>query len=141
MTDAVIPPARSIEQRKIALRKANEIRLARAADKKRIDAGVSDPREIVLGPPRHWETAKIGELLMSIRGVGRTKVERMLRRIQVSPTRTLAGLTKDQRARIVLEIARYCRNDGPVHVQQNDRAPQAGTLVPPADESSDEPLI
>lgn len=108
MSQSTQPPSRSAEQRHLALRKANEVRARRATDKQRISARLLDPREVLTGPAEHWERAKIAELLLSIPAVGRTKTERILRRLHISPSKTVGGMTPDQRQRLAQAIASYC---------------------------------
>lgn len=90
-------PARSIEQRMEALTKANDVRSRRAALKRGIRAGREDPRALLLDPPAYIETMKVWELLFAIPKYGRTKVNRRLAQIRVSPSKTVGGLSDRQR--------------------------------------------
>jgi hypothetical protein len=103
-----VPPAQTPEQRHAALRKAQMIRKQRAADKALIAERSMDARRILADPPEHWQRAKIADLLHALPGVGITKVTNILKETKVSPSRTITGLTEDQRERIATSIRRYC---------------------------------
>ncbi len=96
-----------------ALEGANRIRSARAADKQLIRARQLDARRILAGPPCHWARAQVAELLLALPGVGHTKVRRMLAACQVSPSRTVAGLTRPQALRLISVIRRYAEPQMP----------------------------
>lgn len=108
MNDTRIPPARTDDQRMSALQDANKIRSARAADKKRMKKRELDPRTILDNPPIYWETARVADLIRAIPGVGHTKVERMLRTLHISASKTLVGMTDNQRSRLRESIDHYC---------------------------------
>jgi hypothetical protein len=91
-----------------ALETANHIRRLRAQDKVKIKARELDARELLQSPPEYWESAHIADVLRALPGVGRTKVTRILQNEQVSPSRTLQGLTDAQVSRIAGAIERYC---------------------------------
>lgn len=108
MKDVRTPPERTNGQRSAALTKANQIRALRAADKQGIRAGHLNARSILMAPPSHWGKAKPADLMLAIPAIGHTKVDRILRRLHISPSRTLAGMTDDQRRRLGEAIEPYC---------------------------------
>lgn len=77
-----------------ALRNANEIRLEKAAVKKRLRSGEWNLSQAFLHPPR---SAKMGEILMSARGLGPEKVRVILRDLQLAERKPLAELTRRQK--------------------------------------------
>jgi hypothetical protein len=83
-----------------ALLRANEVRINRADDKKKIRAGVLDARTILRDPPSHWQTAKVIDLLLAMPRVGRSKAGRWLHLERISPTRPLNLFTEHQRSRL-----------------------------------------
>lgn len=90
-------PDRSREQRMLALAKANRVRSEKAVSKRLVKAGLESAAAIVLDPPECWCNAKVTELLMVAPRWGRVKAANALRRVDVSPSRTVSGLTTRQR--------------------------------------------
>ena len=88
-------------QHMLALERANRVRLARAAMKRKIAAGEVDAGEIVLTCPWEAESMSISELLMSQRRWGRTRCRKFLMSIGMSETKTVASLTERQRLTLV----------------------------------------
>ena len=84
-------------QHMLALERANRVRLARAALKRKISAGRVDAAEIVLSCPWEVESMSVSELLMSQRRWGRTRCRKFLFSIGLSETKTLGTLTERQR--------------------------------------------
>ena len=103
----IIPPPMSDEQRREALRQANQVRRLRADDKALIRSRKLDPRTILANPPEHWKAARIAYLLRGVPGVGRIKVDRILETQGVSPVKTIAGLSPQQRQRLSESLDRY----------------------------------
>jgi len=103
----IVPPPMSDDQRRDALRQANQIRRLRADDKELIRTRKLDPRTILANPPEHWKAARIAYLLRSVPGVGRTKVDRILETQGVSPVKTIGGLSDQQRQRLSASLDRY----------------------------------
>jgi hypothetical protein len=81
----------------LALERANRVRLARAALKRRIAAGEIDAAEIVLACSWEVESMSVSELLMSQRRWGRTRCRKFLLSIGLSETKSLGSLTERQR--------------------------------------------
>lgn len=101
------PPSRSPQQRLQALQQANRIRRLRALDKQNIRSRRLDARGVLLDPPSYWQGARVAELLLCVPAVGHTKIQRMLSRQQISPAKTLGGMTLAQRRRLAVELDRY----------------------------------
>jgi hypothetical protein len=84
-------------QHMLALERANQVRLARAALKRGIARGEVDASEVVLTCPWEAETMSMGELLMSQKRWGRTRCRKFLMSIGMSETKTVSSLTERQR--------------------------------------------
>ena len=84
-------------QRLRALERANEIRLERAALKRRIAAGEVSAAEVILNPPQSAETWSVGDLLMSQRRWGTTRCRRFLARNSITETKPVGTLTQRQK--------------------------------------------
>lgn len=102
------PPERTEDQRQAALLRANQIRAQRSTDKQRLRQGGLDARELLRDPPEHWLKARAADVMLAVPAIGHTKVERILRQLQISPSRTLQGLTPDQRQRLIRALDYYC---------------------------------
>lgn len=99
---------RTVDQRQEALDVANHIRTFRAQAKREIRAlnghGHAHVADLILAPPPEMETMKVEALLRTPRKTGEVAVCRMLRAADISPSRTLSGLTPRQRDVLVSEI-------------------------------------
>lgn len=84
-------------QRLRALERANEIRLARAAIKRRIALGEVSAAEVILECPEAADTWPVGELLMSQRRWGAMRCRKFLARNQITETKPIGSLTDRQR--------------------------------------------
>src|SRR5919201_6463253 len=84
-------------QHMLALERANRVRLARAALKRKVASGTIDAAEIALTCPWEAESMSVSELLMSQRRWGRTRCRKFLFSIGLSETKTLGTLTERQR--------------------------------------------
>jgi len=80
-----------------ALRRANEVRLARAELKRSVAEGRRTVAAIILECP--WEAASmtISELLLSQRRWGATRCSRFLANIGMTETKTVGSMTDRQR--------------------------------------------
>jgi hypothetical protein len=81
-----------------ALQRANEVRLARAALKRRIGDGAITVDAVILTCP--WEAASmtIAELLTSQRRWGSTRCSKFLAGIGMPETKTVGSMTERQRS-------------------------------------------
>ena len=84
-------------QHMLALERANRVRLARAALKRRVAAGKADAAEVILTCPWEAESMAVSELLMSQKRWGGTRCRRFLRSIGLVETKTIGSLTERQR--------------------------------------------
>jgi hypothetical protein len=94
-------PARSLEQRRLALERANAVRIARAKLKKDLACGKADLAPLILNPPEFAASAKVVDLLVSIPKIGQVKAHQILNHARIAPTKTLGGLTSRQQGELV----------------------------------------
>lgn len=80
-----------------ALDRANRVRLARAALKRKVAAGLKEVTEIVLECPWEAESMTVSELLMSQRRWGRTRCRKFLAPLSLNENKQLGTLTERQR--------------------------------------------
>jgi hypothetical protein len=103
-TAPVAAPSRSVSQRMDALRHANEIRLYRARVVKPAlqahEVGVFDVLDDEM-----CASLKVFDLLMSIDGLGRVKVESILQRCGISWRKTCSGITPRQREALATALS------------------------------------
>jgi hypothetical protein len=98
-------PERSADQRRDALALANRIRAQRAILKADLKRGGVSIFTVLGDPPAYLATAKIAKLLAALPGYGPRKVERLLESCQVSPRKTVAGLSERQRDELLKALA------------------------------------
>jgi NH3-dependent NAD+ synthetase len=106
MTRNAPAPERSLRQRLDALENANRIRTVRARLKRDVKAHRADALSVLRQPTRDVGTMKVFDLLLAVPGLGRTKVNRLLAREQISPSKTIGGLSARQRSVLLLALAR-----------------------------------
>jgi hypothetical protein len=94
-------PARSLDQRMDALRRANEIRVRRAQLKKDLKDGRVHVEQILRKPPDYVATAKVFDILMAVPKFGRVKASRFLNQCKISQSKTVGGLSERQRAELI----------------------------------------
>lgn len=94
-------PQRSSQERLSALEEANRIRFARAGAKRGLKDGDVSLYELLMDPSEELKGAKVEEMLLAVRGMGRVKVTKMLREAGISRSKTLVGLTHGQRDRLL----------------------------------------
>lgn len=97
----IAPPARSHDQRMEALQRANEVRVRRAQLKRDVKAGRVSIEQLLVDPPGYLETAKVIDLMLAVPKLGRVKVNKILTRCRISPSKTFGGLSERQRREIV----------------------------------------
>ena len=113
MVVAVLPD-RSLEQRMAALKRGNGYRIARADLKHEVKAlgraeGSMLIAEHLEAPPEWLASMKVYELLKAVPGWGERHVREALRREQVSPVKTVAGLSPRQRRALVFAVEAWSR--------------------------------
>jgi hypothetical protein len=99
-------PERSLDQRMDALSRANEVRTLRAQLKRDLKAGRVSIGALLLDPPPYLETAKVFDMLLAVPNLGRVKATKILNSCRVSPSKTLGGLSKRQRAELAGRLDR-----------------------------------
>jgi hypothetical protein len=103
---AAAAPARSLDQRMEALKRANDIRTARAKLKKDLKANRASIHAILLDPPEYLLTAKVFDMLLAVPKYGRVKTNRILNQCRISPSKTIGGLSERQRTELVSLLRR-----------------------------------
>jgi hypothetical protein len=97
---------RSYEQRIEALNKANWIRTRRAELKRDLKAGRRQLVSVLLSPPEWIDTMKLADLMLATPKLGRVKVNKLLSRCKVSPSKTVGGASDRQRRELVGLVSR-----------------------------------
>ena len=90
----------------IALKRANEVRTARAKLKQELREGKLRIEQVLARPPAHVSTAQVLDLLVAVPKIGPVKATRLLNTAQVTPSKTVGGLTDRQRTRLI-ELLRH----------------------------------
>ena len=103
-TSSLAAPERSLDQRMEALKRANDIRTARAKLKKDLKASRASIQAILLDPPEYVMTAKVFDMLLAVPKYGRVKTNRILNQCRISPSKTIGGLSERQRAELVAQL-------------------------------------
>jgi DNA-binding NarL/FixJ family response regulator len=80
-----------------ALRRANEVRCARASLKRLIVAGRLSAADVIVAGAPETNTMEIIELLMSQRAWGEARCRRLLARVPLPEAKTVGSLTERQR--------------------------------------------
>ena len=94
-------PERTSQERLSALEEANRIRFSRAGAKRGLKSGRVSLYDLLMDPSEELKGAKVEEMLLAVRGMGRVKVTRVLREAGISRSKTLVGLTHGQRDRLL----------------------------------------
>ena len=105
-TSSLAAPERSLDQRMDALKRANDIRTARAKLKKDLKAGRCTIHTILLAPPEYLLTAKVFDMLLAVPKYGRVKTNRILNQCRISPSKTIGGLSERQRTELISLLRR-----------------------------------
>ena len=83
------------------MEEANRVRFARADAKRDLRSGELGIYDLLMDPSEELKGAKVEEMLLAVRGMGRVKVTRLMREAGVSRSKTLVGLTHGQRDRLI----------------------------------------
>ena len=89
-----------------ALRRANEIRSARAKLKRDLKAGKAQIEKLLLDPPDYVLSAKAFDMILAVPKYGRVKANKILTQCRISPSKTIGGLSERQRAELVQPLRR-----------------------------------
>ena len=103
---ATAVPERSHEQRMRALRRANEIRTARAQLKRDLKAGKAKVEQLLIDPPEYVLSAKAFDMIIAVPKYGRVKANKILSQCRISPSKTIGGLSERQRGELVAFLRR-----------------------------------
>lgn len=104
--DGPIAPERTRDQRKTALKYANEIRSERATLKRDLKAGRRSPHDLLANPSERLATMKVFDLLLACPKYGQVKVNKILQVCRISPSKTIGGLSQRQRVEILSMLRR-----------------------------------
>lgn len=88
------------DQRKAALGRANEVRTARKEIKEQLAHGELELAELIQHPPEEVETAELGDVLMWMPGIGRTRVRKIVADSSVTRNVLMGHLSYATRLRI-----------------------------------------
>jgi hypothetical protein len=94
-------PERSMTQRFEALQRANDVRSYRADLKRDLKCRRKSVVEVLREPPAMVETMKVIDLMLAAPKFGRVKVNKILARHRISPSKTVGGLSDRQRGELV----------------------------------------
>ena len=92
------------------MEEANRVRFARADAKRDLKSGLLDIYDLLMDPSEELKGAKVEEMLLAMRGMGRVKVTRIMREAGVSRSKTLVGLTHGHRDRLIRALG--CGEEG-----------------------------
>ena len=80
-----------------ALKRANQVRLARAELKRKVAANQIDVANVIIDCPWEAESMAVGDLLMSQRRWGQTRCRKFLVQIPMTEMKTIGSMTTRQR--------------------------------------------
>jgi hypothetical protein len=101
-----VPPSRSRAQREDALRRATAVRRQRAQLKRDLKAGRCTIEELLSDSPAFVQTAKVADLLLAVPKYGPVKVNKLLSRCRITPSKTIGGLSDRQRNELAALLVR-----------------------------------
>jgi hypothetical protein len=99
--------ARSAQRRLVSLARANEVRVERADLKRALAAGSVAFADVLANPPACARTAKVGDLLLCVPGIGPAKRDRALAHCRIANTKTIGSLSDRQRAALTERLGPY----------------------------------
>ncbi len=102
-TTTPCPPElqRSLAQRRAALERANDVRVKRAEIKRQINRGEASVTDALRDRPEWLHTCKVYTLLLAMPGIGSVKAMRWMAQLDISHSKTVGGISWDQRRRLV----------------------------------------
>jgi hypothetical protein len=106
---ATITPARPQHMR--ALKRANEVRLARAELKRNVAMDEIDAAEVILHCPWEVQSMAVADLLMSQRRWGEIRCRKLLAQIPLSERKTVGSMTERQRGALASMLSSSDRGD------------------------------
>lgn len=90
-------PKRTLEQRQSALKRANEVRVIRAALKRNLKTKAASVLDVLRDPSAEVATMKVHDLLMALPKFGKLKTARVMKEVRISHAKTIGGLSARQR--------------------------------------------
>lgn len=90
-----------MNQRREALARANRARSELASLKAALKRGEASISSLLRDPPASLASVKMEVVLRALPGYGPIKVARLLERCQVSPRRSIGGLTQRERETLI----------------------------------------
>jgi hypothetical protein len=109
-------------QHLLALRRANEVRLARAELKRRICSQDLYAAQVVLECPWEADSMEISDILMSQRRWGRARCRRLLLSLGMPENKQLGTLTQRQRFELAAVLSRKIGDEDAASSQTTERA-------------------
>jgi hypothetical protein len=100
-------PQRSRQQQLDALRRANEIRVFRADLKEKIGNARRDADEVLVSGDERLATMYVEELLRAVPGLGKVRIRQWFFRHQISPSKTIGGLSSRQRGALLVLLREH----------------------------------
>jgi hypothetical protein len=94
-------PGEAHSQRLAALARANQVRSERAELKARVRAGEVGLVGLIAEPPKCLGSASVAEVLLTVPGVGKVRLRRVLDAARLSPAKALGTLTERQRTELI----------------------------------------
>jgi hypothetical protein len=113
-----------------ALERANRVRLARAALKRKVAAGERSAAEVIMASPWEAESMSISELLMSQRRWGRTRCRRVLLSLGLPENKQIGTMTERQRAALAAMLSAKMGAPRAERQQQESSRPMGLSLSP-----------
>lgn len=103
MTAIAHAPTRSLDQRMASLRRANDVRMRRAALKRSINR--EEVARQIRMPEWYVETMKAHNLVKLLPGMGPVKTRKLLTQLGISDAKTVGGLSSRQRHVLIEAIS------------------------------------
>jgi len=94
------------ERRMNALRQANQVRGLRAKLKQDLREGTVRLEQILATGADYLASAEVFDLLVAVAKIGPVKAAHLLTIARISPSKTVAGLSARQRARLIELLSR-----------------------------------
>jgi hypothetical protein len=105
-----------------ALERANRVRLARAALKRRVAAGELSAAEVIMNSPWEADSMSVSELLMSQRRWGRTRCRRILLSLGLPENKQIGTMTERQRTALAAMLSAKMGSTRPARTQETGAA-------------------
>jgi hypothetical protein len=103
-----------------ALKRANEVRQARARIKRRIASGDLTAAEVILSHPWELESMRIAEVLLSQRHWGSRRCDEFLVRMSMHENKSIGSMTERQR----IAVAALLTANSPARPPNHNAAPE-----------------